>query len=94
MATVLVAQVAQTGASDSLASKIHEFIHTELEDLGMTTRSEDAANAASIAPAADSGERLVLLSHRTPEGFAVTGAAVLRLPPGATYQHRERSQPT
>jgi hypothetical protein len=82
----LVAQIGAGEAPAGLAGLVDEFIHVELADLAMNTRSlegDDPAPAAST-PASDSTQ-LVLLSHQTSEGFAVTGAAALRVKLGESF---------
>jgi hypothetical protein len=74
-----------------LLTVVSEFVDTELQDTDMNTCS------LAAEPAADSGSawrdedeqsyRLVLLSHQTPEGFAITGVAVLAVRPGDTFVH-------
>jgi tetratricopeptide (TPR) repeat protein len=89
----LAAQVGDREASGGLTAAVSEFVNSQLEDMALKTQSADAEGPATCADAPDwsdeRGERhhLVLLSHQTTEGFAVTGAAALITQPGTPIVH-------
>jgi hypothetical protein len=87
----IAAQVGVGAAPPSLAAAVAELVDSELADCGLRTCSLEADSAADSRTTwrAEDGRvhRLVLLSHQTPDGFAVTGVAVLALAAEQVFVH-------
>jgi hypothetical protein len=88
----LVAQVGEHAAAQGMTRFLDEFVQSQLLDQDMNTCSQetelaDTAMSSNIWIAADGAQHhAVLLSHQTPEGFAVTGLAILRTAPQTRFE--------
>jgi hypothetical protein len=86
----LAAKVGDREDVIGMLATINEFIDTELEDSGM-----DTASVETVAAAADTRMmltqihqyRLVMLSHQTLDGIAITGVAALLTAPTSPFVH-------
>ena len=89
----LVAQVGEGSLDPGLTHFLDDYVRSQLEDQELNTRSgegeaEEGGLTSSIWIAQDGAQHhAVLLSHQTPQGFAITGLAILRAPPGAKFEH-------
>jgi len=89
----LVAQVGEADPDPSLSRFLDDYVRSQLEEQEMNTSSgetdADAGGLTSSMWVAQDGAQhhAVLLSHQTPQGFVITGLAILRAPAGVKFEH-------
>jgi hypothetical protein len=85
----LAAKVGEQEAAIGMLSTINEFIDAELEESGMDTASVETVVAAEtrLMITQIHQYRMVLLSHQTLDGLAITGVAALLTPPSVPFVH-------
>jgi Protein kinase domain/AAA ATPase domain len=80
----LVATIGDGTADPGLAHFLDDFVQSQLQDKDMNTCSQetdvaDTGMTSNLWMAEDGAQHhTVLLSHQTPQGFAITGVAILR----------------
>jgi tetratricopeptide (TPR) repeat protein len=90
----LVAQLGACEAPSDLATTVRDYLDVELRDQDVQTATlagdeEEATGALATECSGVHGERfrLVLLTHEAPEGYAVTGVAVVLVRPGKQFAY-------
>jgi hypothetical protein len=86
---VLVAQLGDYRPEPSLTQFLNDYIEGHVQDQEMSTRSGETVigeSANSWTDREGGQHHVVMLSHQTPQGFAITGLAVLRAPVGARFE--------
>lgn len=88
----LIAEIGDSGNDPGLTRFLDEYVQSYIRDpeLSTATGETDAiegGSASSTWVAADGVEHhVVLLSHQTAQGFAITGLAILRGPSGLQFE--------
>ena len=89
----LVAQVGEHAPDASLTQFLNDYVQGHIQDQEMNTRSDetvlDESDSTSNNTWVDRDgvqHHVVMLSHQTPQGFAITGLAVLRMPDRAKFE--------
>jgi hypothetical protein len=89
----LVAQIGEHSPDPSLARFLDDYVSSHVQEQELNTCSGetdvgDTGMPSSSWVAGDGAQHhAVLLSHQSPQGFAITGLAILRAPSGVSFEH-------